>query len=144
MIIRVLLINKSFWSVKPLKNKYSSNHKIFYLYICLTFFLGAVNASGFHDGEEFCLTKNGKEIFKGQYRHCSSDTTIHGEVIGKENGRFSINKLLKNASEWTDFDSDKHANDAAVKWSLKSLCRIKKESLLAEGTESKFPMPLAQ
>ena len=42
------------------------------------------------------------------------------------------------------FYSNKHINGLAVMWSLKSLRKRKKKSLQALGTESKFPMPLAQ
>ena len=84
------------------------------------YFLGAVNASGLHGGEEVYLTKNGKEMFKAQSQHCLSDTIVYGEVIGKENGRFFINKCLK-----------MQANGAAVKWSLKSLHKIKKEIIIS-------------
>ena len=79
---------------------------IFFVHMFDPYFLGAVNTSVLHDREEVYLTKNGKKIFKTQYQHCSSDTTAHGEVIGKENRRFFNNTVLKNASDSTDFDSD--------------------------------------
>ena len=67
---------------------------IFFVHMFGLNFLGAVNASGLHDDEEVYLTKNGKEIFKAQYQHCSSDITVHGEVISKENESFSLIKCL--------------------------------------------------
>ena len=76
---------------------------IFFVHMFDLYFLGAVNASGLNNGEEVYLTKNGEETTKAQHQYCSSNTTVHGEVIGKEKGSFFINKVLINASKWTDF-----------------------------------------
>ena len=94
-----------------------------------------------HDNEEVYLCHLGKDVFKASYQH-TSDTTVHGQTLDKEHGRFYITKALKDANRWKAFNVDKHCVGAAVMWHLKNVWRMMRKPFSEFGTEAAFATPL--
>lgn len=92
------------------------------------------------DGEEVYLLRNNIKMFSGKYEKTDpGKTTVHGNILQENEGRFFITKVMRNVSKWKDFDVDVMTVGAPILWKKSELMRKNSAVDVTIGTEARNP-----